>query len=418
MSIRMRIVAAGRAIARAWGYVPIRLPGIALAVVAIAAMRFAQDRVDYVMFAVGLAGFALLGLCLLFTVAGTLALRYFVGRAVEGAALDIETRRPSRTGFRFRRLRAWPLIDTKMVWEHPAAVDVELRVDGAFADEVIVARERGRHVRVVRRFTVEDIFGLTAVSFRKRTEHKMRFLPARTTAGVEIAFGHATGDAFSHPEGRLEGDLIEMRKYGRGDPLRHILWKTYARTRRLLVRMPERAIAPSPTTSAFLVAGEGDEAAAATARLYLETGLLGSDFVFGADGSPGTTTETDEALEQIIDSIAARADNGRGLDGFRRAVDPVHLGRCVVFAPPIAGDWCERVAAFSRNLASPATVIIGIEGGLDGDRRRRMISRALFRPPPAAASSSPRRDLPKIRAALEAGGMNVKVLHRETGKLL
>ena len=66
-----------------------------------------------------------------------------------------------------------------------------------------------------------------------------------------------------------------------GDPLRHILWKTFARTRRLLVRMPERAIAPQPITVAFLVAGEHDEPTASAARLYLERGLVGKFFLLG-----------------------------------------------------------------------------------------------------------------------------------------
>ena len=67
---------------------------------------------------------------------------------------------------------------------------------------------------------------------------------------AELAAGRASGDAVSHPAGRQEGELIEMRRYGPGDPLRHVLWKTYARTRRLLVRMHERAISPRPTTAA------------------------------------------------------------------------------------------------------------------------------------------------------------------------
>src|SRR4029079_3371216 len=90
--------------------------------------------------------------------------------------------------------------------------------------------------------------------------------------------------AFSHPAGRQDGDLVEMRNYGVGDPMRHILWKTIARTHRPLVRTPERAIAPAPITVAFLVAGAADEPTAATARLYLERGMFGPDFLFAADG--------------------------------------------------------------------------------------------------------------------------------------
>ena len=67
-----------------------------------------------------------------------------------------------------------------------------------------------------------------------------------------------------------------MRAYGHGDPMRHVLWKTFARSRRLLVRMPERAIAPSPTTVAFLIAGpgEGDPIAARFDPLLAEARAL------------------------------------------------------------------------------------------------------------------------------------------------
>jgi uncharacterized protein (DUF58 family) len=237
----------------------------------------------------------------------------------------------------------------------------------------------------------------------------------RCTQGPEVIVGHASGDAFSHPLGRQEGDLIEMRRYGHGDPLRHVLWKTFARTRRLLVRMPERAVSPMPTTSAFLIAGADDEAAAAAARLYVETGLLGDDFVFAADGAPAPTSEPAEAVDQIIDSIRQRNDGGGTLEAFRRNVEPVRLGRCIVFAPPSDGVWLDRVTAFSKTLPQPATVIIGVEGNAAAPARSR-IARWLVRRTKTQAHMNP--ELLAVRAKLEAGGMQVKVLHRETGQVL
>jgi hypothetical protein len=423
--LRTGIAAIRTRLARVSGYVPIRIPGLALALAALAALWFARREADYLLFPAALAILGLIALCLVFTTLAALALRRSIRRRrarepYAGLPEQLETTRRLTTGFRFRRLVAWPLVEAKMRWHRPAGIKVELVPAGGWFEEVITAEERGRHPRLVRSFTVEDIFGLTAITFRVTWEQALRIVPARGAAGVEIAIGHATGDAFSHPSGRQEGDLVEMRRYGHGDPMRHVLWKTFARTRRLLVRMPERAIAPSPTTSAFLIAGIGDEAAAATARLYVETGLLGTDFVFAADGAATPTTRPEEAVEQIIDSIAARGDGGGGLEAFRKNVDPVRLGRCVVFAPPSDGAWCERVAAFSRALPSPATVIIGVEGFID-EPKRKLVTRLLLRPAAAAAVTHPpgwRRDLARIRATLEAGGVMVKVLHRDTGQVL
>jgi len=414
--LKTRLRALAVRVRRRLGVVPIRVPGLVLAGAAAWLYRFSTRNADYVLHPASLVAFGLLAVCMVMTIAATLALRHSIKKiAASGVPDQMETTRPFQTAFRFRRLVAWPLVETKMMWDAPAGVRVELRRDGPWFTETVTADQRGRHTKIVRQFVVEDIFGLTAITFRVAWEQPLRIVPAPSAGGLELALGHATGDAFSHPEGRAEGDLVEMRKYGHGDPLRYVLWKTFARTRRLLVRMPERAVAPLPTTSAFLVAGPADEAAAATARLYIESGLLGSDFVFAADGAAATTTKPDEAVEQIIDSVGARERGGAGLDAFRREVDPIRLGRCVVFAPPIDGEWRERVTAFSAQLPSPATVIIGVEGALE-DRRRGLLARLML--VPDRKLSAQRRDLDKIRAALEAGGAQVKILHRETGQAL
>src|SRR5206468_1000700 len=114
------------------------------------------------------------------------------------------------------------------------------------------------------------------------------------------------------------------------------------------VRMPERAIAPQPITVAFMVAGACDEPTAATARLYLEKGMFGSDFLFSADGSGRPTRHTHEAIDQIIDSIGSRGDGAASLDQLAGQVESARLASAVVFAPPVDGPWRDRVAAFSR----------------------------------------------------------------------
>jgi uncharacterized protein (DUF58 family) len=352
----------------------------------------------------------------------TLAALYLwlrVRRAPAGVPESVETHAPTLTGFRFPRLAAWPLVDVRMRWEHPANVTVELASDGGMFEETVTPRERGRYAEIVRRFTVEDIFGLTAISFRLAYREPMRVAPLSATAGAELASSHSHGDAFSHPSGRAEGDLVEMRAYGHGDPLRHVLWKTFARTRRLLVRMPERAIAPRPVTVAAMVAGRGDEPTAAVARLYLERGFFGPDFVFTADGAAQTTGKTHEAVEQIIDSIAARPRGGDTLSALVTQVERARLASCVIFVPPLDGPWRERVMEFSRTLPAPATVVIGVEG-VAGERRP-LWRRVLVGGDGAARDADVERahaGLPALRAALESAGVRVQVVHRQTGQLL
>lgn len=393
-------------------FIPLGSSGWVLLALALAARSFAESNADYLLNAASIAALGVLALCVLFSSLGALTLWRSTRKLPAGLPTELETLRPVRTQFRFRRMIAWPLVTPRMHWQVPAGVDVECVVDGAWFAESITALERGRRDHVVRRFVVEDIFGLTSIGFRVRYACTLLVIPARCAAGADVASGYATGDAFSHPSGRAEGDLVEMRRYGYGDSLRHVLWRTFARTRNLLVRIPERAISPMPASSAFLIAGEGDEPTAAAARLYVETGLLGPDFVFGADGGDRPTDKPHEAIGQIVDSIGSRADGGAGLDAFRRAVEPTRLGRCVLFAPPVDGPWRDRLLGFARTLPVAATVIIGVDSLTDPTRERRRLSRWLF--PPAAAGT----DVAQIRAALQATGLHVVVLHRETGQVV
>src|SRR5262249_38984525 len=121
------------------------------------------------------------------------------------------------------------------------------------------------------------------------------------------------------------------------------------------------------------------------------------------------------ALEQIIDSIKARDRGGLALEGLANQVEPARLTTCLVFAPPVDGPWRERLVAFTRRLAAPATGIIGVEGappnGKSGTLRR-----LLVRVDHHGDGVLDR--LPALRAALEADGLRVQVLHRETGQML
>ena len=77
-----------------------------------------------------------------------------------------------------------------------------------------------------------------------------------------------------HPSGQPEGDRMEIRPYAPGDSVKNIIWKVYARSRQLNVRLPEHSVFQSKKTLAFLLTSENDEAAAAVARVALQSGAL------------------------------------------------------------------------------------------------------------------------------------------------
>ena len=407
-----------RRIARWWGFVPVRLPGLILLGGGLfVALRIGRAEADHLLFPAGLIAVALVVISLLCVGVAALLLRRWARRAPADVPDSLETTHPVRTGFRLPRFVRWPLVEVSLRWAEPAQMKVELEPSGKWLEEVVTPNERGRHRRIVRRFTVEDVFGLTSISFGVTWDQPLRIAPALAARSAELATSYAHGDSFSHPAGRAEGDLVEMRAYGHGDPLRHVLWKTFARTRRLLVRMPERAIAPQPVTVAFLVAGAGDEPTAATARLYLEKGLFGPDFLFSADGAARPTRHTHEAVDQIIDSISARADGGASLDSLANQVEQTRLTTCVVFAPAVDGPWRARVTAFSRRLPTPPTIVIGVAGTVEV-RSRGRLARLFMRQVATGSHQIVLAAVPALRAALEADGLRVQVLHRQTGQIL
>ena len=408
-----------RRVVRRLAVVPVRPRGVLLAGAgAWLAFRIGEREADLVLYPAGIAAIALVAVCALCVAAAALRLRLALRGTSAGIPLALETGSATRTDFVLRWLRAWPLVEARVAWDRPADVDVALEREPGGLREVVTARARGRHDQLVRRFTIEDTFGLCAIAFAVRWPVALRVLPAAAPAAPELVAGFGAGDAFSHPSGRAEGDLVEMRAYGHGDSMRHILWKVFARSRRLLVRLPERAIAPAPTTCAFLVAGPGDEPTCGVARLYLESARLGTDFVFCADGCAAPTRDRDAALDQIVDSSAAVGDSGSALDRHAAQIDPVRLSACVVFAPALDGTWRDRVVAFARRSAAAPTIIIGVDGALPGAPRSRLARLLTRAPAPLALDARAYTQIETLRAALESSGLRVQVVHRTHGTVV
>ena len=49
-------------------------------------------------------------------------------------------------------------------------------------------------------------------------------------------------DGLSNPSGKPEGDRMEIRRYVPGDSIRDVMWKVYAKTRQLNVRLAEKSV--------------------------------------------------------------------------------------------------------------------------------------------------------------------------------
>ncbi len=396
---------------------PLRVGALVLLLIALGVVfLWSSKEADFLLYPAGLVAMGLVGACALLVTFGTLALRAEVKKLAAGLPESLETLSATGTGFRFSGLRGWPLLDVSLSWVAPSGIEVGLETIDAQLCEVVTAKERGRYTRVVRRFTVDDVFGLCRVSFDVAWDAALRIAPAAAKQGAELAAGRAQGETLANPAGRAEGDLVEMRQYAHGDSMRHVLWKVYARTRKLLVRMPERALSPGPVSVAFFVAGPDDEASAGAARLYVEAGLLGADLLFSADGVSAPARSARDALEQLVDSKVQRARGGDALDDMASQMDPARLTSCLFFAPPVDGPWREKVVGFVRRHQLDASIIIGVDEGGEAPPPPSRLQSWLFRPDETLDVARP--TLGKLRAALEAEGLPVTVLHRGTGQVL
>jgi hypothetical protein len=280
--------------------------------------------------------------------------------------------------------------------------------------EHVRASDRGRFEMIQRRVLVEDPLGLCRLVVRLREPTQLRVLPR--LAGLRqlpALTAFASGDALPHPLGMDSGDRVELRRYEQGDPARLIHWKVLARTREMMVRMPERALTPAQRTAAFFVAGDDDDASAALARLALERGLLGPEWAFGSDARAGVSTNSEEALASLVASSAHRDRGGAGLPAFIEEVEREGPASVLLFVPARPGPWLDRIAA--QVAKRRPRVLIGVDAVRTPERvawwRRLLWSKAPVEGTPADALAS-------VIERLSGAGAHVVVVDRDSGRVL
>jgi hypothetical protein len=335
--------------------------------------------------------------------------------AAEGAlVLEVET--PLGTGFRLGRLSRNPLIRITISWEEFTAVRAELRPVRGGTEEQATAAARDYRDSILRCFTVTDVFGLTRLAIRRRSLQVVRCLPeVSAMPDFSLPVQYQPGDQLGHPEGEPVGDFVEMRRYAAGDPLKLILWKAYARSGKVLVRAPERAVTPTKRTLAYLVAGAGDEVSAGIARSVVASHAVGSEVTFSADGAPHPAANASEAIDQILFSARQVHEDGLGLDRFLGQGESAGTAACVLFLPCRQGPWLADTVAAIRAHRGPFQAVLGLDGPPLADGRRPWWLRLLFRA--AAENRPPAAEIREIRSALRQAACEVALLDRHSGNI-
>ena len=232
-----------------------------------------------------------------------------------------------------------------------------------WASEKLIPFERGRHQTLSRIVTVRDIFGLTEIRFPIVQKASVVVEPAKSKYHITAFQTRTSGDGFSHPEGDPRGELIEMRRYQAGDPLRLVLWKVFARSHKLVVRAPEPAIVEEKDMFIYFVSGGEDEASASLARSFLDgIGLdTSGDMNFAADGAKRLVNNEKEGISDLIDSIGHRNRGGQDLLTVAPLVSQGAMANCFLLVPSKPGNWIDFVKRFIQNYQIRPTFVLSLD---------------------------------------------------------
>lgn len=352
------------------GLLPWSAPGLALTLtVAAGTYYFGIKQSDYILLITGgaLLGAALLDILVVFFTALYLGRSFKVQSREQqrsGHHLKMVTGTPSLSG---KKLSPWlpPLIEATTSILNPSYLDCDWKRNVAKErEEWLVSEKRcllEENFKLRRRIIVKDVLGFAAIDWEQEEPVSLAVMPKPLSLQAQsILRARFLGDDIPDPTGEPHGDRVDMRQYSPGDPPRLLLWKVYARTGKLMVRVPETSITSAPRTCAYLVAGPDDERLASVARTIVEANLLGQGWWFGADGSDLSVERVEQALHLIARSGNPDVETGHGLAAFLRKAAGEGFGSCLVLVPPTDGQWVEKVAAaISRSPLAVTLLTVG-----------------------------------------------------------
>ena len=359
-----------RLLRRAWGFIPLSAPGVFLLLTVLAGTYyFGKLQNDYVLL---ITGGALLGAAALDTLVVLLTalyLGYCFRRQGEdhfqsGHRLKMMTGVQTLSGRRLSPILP-PLIEASTSILNPPYLECEWKRNPLKQrEEWLTSSKRcllEENFRLRRRIIVKDVLGFSALDWEQEEPVSLAVMPKPLRLQAHsVLRARFVGDDLPDPRGEPRGDRVDMRQYTPGDPPRMLLWKIYARTGRLMVRVPEQAITSAPRTCAYLVSGPDDEVLASVARTVVEANLLGQGWWFGADGSERSVQEQDQALQLIARSGNPDIQSGQGLSAFLAKAAAEGFGSCLVLVPPTDGEWVERVSsALSRSPIAVTLLTVG-----------------------------------------------------------
>lgn len=360
---------------------------------------------------------AILLFCLFTVLLGGLWVQRRIAREAQELPdlLRLEAGYLNASGYLLPSLRLLPL--TQLSWRvvYPDALDTRVRLDvtGSMREELKPQR-RFYTESLIREFTLTDVLGFCRYRWQLQDDSTVLTLPALSQLRQLPALRSFTAeDGFPDPLGEPQGDRMEIRPYAPGDSSRDIMWRSYAKTRQLNVRLAEKSVFQSKRVLAYLLASDQDEAAAACARQALQSGALGDDWLFGADNVQQTSQDLAAALTILARSRPLSGSNQYGLDQFLASAG-FGSAPCLVFAAAERAPWIPALLATARSSTNRITLVLATDG-FDESQKPGFWARLMLRDQPNEHSGLSRRELGALLTDLGQSVESIVLMDRQTG---
>jgi hypothetical protein len=243
-----------------------------------------------------------------------------------------------QTGFRLHPLIVFFPIRASVKWSSPEVLDALGRVELRKGVEYLSLRRRVKFNEVKRIIIVKDLCGFFRFKFSLQSGGAVLASSVEVDVPNNLKIAQSTGEE-DLPAGSPEGSFLDMRAYRPGDPIKHMLWKLWAKTNGELkfVRTPDPV--GGEQLAFFLFSHLSDEANARVLKKILSVKvnhLLGVGTMNGNLRDKCISESALDSLEllQQSGSWSATNDESCSYESFLKAVKRRRIDKCWVFFPP------------------------------------------------------------------------------------